>query len=404
MLKWVQGGYVFAYVFAHVTQKLFADYSVSALTGAAEPEYGAEAFRSVDSTVKGKNPYGELKREDLEWRAPYSSNVETQTFYYFGENGYYGFVQVIHSSPVGLHFTAQFTCLIVNDSKPDFKIWTSTHLEGFEAKGTTFKAEGLTIELNDDATEYKITSVVNEETLVELTMTRTAPGFKIGADGTSAYGEDLSKPWGTMRHVFWPRAVTKGKIVTKEAGEIAVDGRAMYVMALQGMKPHHAAAKWNFLNYQGPTYSAVVMEFETPVSYGSSRSSIGAVARDGELLATAVDVEFKHLDAAEDDVGWPAPKGIEFTIKGPKPGVPDADIDKPENQVTAVVSGRLDRLVDRVDVMAEIPTFVKRLASGVSGARPYIYQYSNKLQLSLTVDGKETTEEAHTFSEATFIS
>jgi hypothetical protein len=376
---------------------------VSALTGAAEPEYGAEAFRSIDSTVKDKNPYGELTRQDLMWRAPYSSNVETQTFYFSGDSGYYGFVQVIHSSPVGLHFTAQFTCLIVNDSQPDFKVWTSTHLEGFEASGTEFTAEGLSISLNEDASEYSITSVVNDESLVEIKIKRDALGFKIGADGTSAYGEDLDNPWGSMRHVFWPRATATGKIVTKH-GDVVVDGRSMFVMALQGMKPHHAAAKWNFLNFQGPTSSVVVMEFVTPVSYGSSRSSVGAVVRNDKLLATAVDVKIAHVEAHEDDVGWPAPKKIEFVVDGPKIDAPDADIDSPHHKVHAVVEGALDKLVDRVDVMAEIPTFVKRLASGVSGARPYIYQYSNKLKLTLTVDGQEYSEEGHAFSEATFIS
>ncbi|ANB12475.1 Svf1p [Sugiyamaella lignohabitans] len=384
---------------------------------------------SVDKTVENKNPYGKLTKDDLSWKAPYSSNVETQTFYFHSQSGYYGFVQVIHSNPVGIHFTAQFTCLVVNDSKPDFKVWTSTHLENFVAKGTEFTADGLSISLNESEDEYTITSVVNEESLVELKIKRESDGFKIGADGTSVYGEDLNNPWGSMRHVFWPRCLASGKIVVNSKGnngtdnvdgsaasstdapaadrdqlEIAFNNEsAMYVMALQGMKPHHAAAKWNFLNFQGPTISAVVMQFTTPPSYGDQTSSVGGIVKDGKLIATAVDCQVEHQETKVDEVGWPAPHKIEFKLAGPKIETPDAEIGS-EPAVTAQVYGALDKLVDRVDVMAEIPSFVKRVVSGVSGAKPYIYQYKNKLTIKLSVDGKDYEEDGYAFSEATFIS
>ncbi|CAN6666210.1 ceramide-binding protein Svf1p [Trichomonascus vanleenenianus] len=384
MLKWVQG-------------------SVSALTGAAEPIYGAEAFHPITETVSGQNPYGKLDKSDLEWRAPWSSNVETQTFYFSNTaTGHYGFFQVIHSNPVGLHFTAQFTCLIRHDDKPEESVWTSTHLEDFEAKGTTMTAQGLSITLNEAENEYAVTSVVNEESLVEVTFSRgECAGFKIGADGTSYYGEDVKSPWGSMRHVFWPRAGLKGKIVVK-GHTIELEpatARGMYVMAMQGMKPHHAASRWNFLNFQGPTMSCVVMEFTTPPSYGSQTVSIGAITKDDELIATSVAVKVEHQDSEVDEVGWSAPKKIKFEVAGPKV---ESETDAAE--VSAVVEGSLDRLVDRVDVMAEIPSFVKKVVAGVSGAKPYIYQYSNPMTMTLEIDGEKFTEEGHAFSEATFIS
>lgn len=42
-----------------------------------------------------------------------------------------------------------------------------------------------------------------------------------------------------MRHGFWPRCQAEGSIITK-AGEVNFNGRAFFVHALQGMKPHHA--------------------------------------------------------------------------------------------------------------------------------------------------------------------
>lgn len=354
------------------------------------------------NTVKDKNPYGELTREDLEWRAPWSSHVETQTFYFTAKTGHYGFVQIIHSNPVGLHFTAQFTCRVVHDEKPDECIWTSTNLEDFEAKGTEFNAHEVCISLNKEGDEYKFTSQVCPDSLVDFTITRKASGFKIGPTGTSLYGDDAAAPWGSMRHVFWPRAHIKGTLTLKGT-EIDIDAHSMYVMAMQGMKPHHAAARWNFVNFQGPTSSVVVMEFTTPVSYGSCTVSLGAATLNDKLLFTSTDVQVEHIDATIDEIGWPAPKKITFDLKGPSP-----ESESAESTIAAHVAGDLSHLVERVDVMAEIPNFVKRVVAGVSGAKPYIYQFSDKaMSVKITsVDGKEVLveETGHGYCETTFIS
>lgn len=380
----------------------WAQGAVASVAGTAEPEYGAEAFMSVDKTVDGRNPYGELLRSDLEWKQPPQSHVETQTFYFNNTaTKHFGFVQLIHSNPVNINFTSQFTCLICKEDDPNYKVWSSVNLGNFVINGADCSADGgFSIKLNKEGTEYTFASgTVAPDAIINLTFKVVDRGFKIGADGASRYGTDLAKPWGTMQHFFWPRAEVSGVIKAKDEAIELKDTSAMYVMALQGMKPHHAAARWNFCNFQGPTVSVVVMEFETPQSYGKSRSSIGAVVKDGKLLSTAVNVDTNHLDSAPDDVGWPAPKGIEFGLHGPeitaKDGTPT---------VKAVIRGKLDTLVDRMDVMAELPAFVKRVASGISGTNPYIYVYNNPLSVTVTIDGKDYTEQGVAYNEATFIS
>lgn len=390
MLKWAQG-------------------AVAAVTGSAEPIYGAEAFMPVDKTVAGRNPYGKLEKADLAWEQPPQAHVETQTFYFTDpKSNYYGFCQLIHSNPVNLAFTSQFTFLLKKRDDPDYKLWTSTRLNGAaiveDEDKTNFVAENFSITLNEAADEYAFKSAVTPESEVDVTFKRVGDGFKIGADGKSRYGEDLAQPWGTMRHVFWPRLDISGTIKTADA-EIKLDhSQGLYVMALQGMKPHHAAASWNFCNFQGPTISAVVMEFTTPVSYGSSRSAIGAIHRDGELIATCIGTTTEHVDPVVDEVGWPAPKAIKFGLEGPKPGVANSQINDPANVVKAKVSGELNYLVDRVDVLAEIPAFVKRVVNGVSGANPYIYQYMNDMDVEVEVDGETIKEKGVGYVEVTFIS
>ncbi|ODQ68326.1 survival factor 1 [Nadsonia fulvescens var. elongata DSM 6958] len=382
----------------------FLQGGLSAVVGTAEPIYGPEAFRSVSETVKGKNPFSDITANDLSWKPSSSTSVETQTFYFTcPETGHFGFAQLIFSTIMNVHTTATFTFKIVHKDKPEETLWTSTNLDDFAAEGTNFTAKGLSIKLNEDLTEYKFMSQVNPQSVIDLTFTRTCPGFKIGADGNSLYGEDKNHPWGSMRHAFWPGAKMSGKIIVKGHLLEIVDARSMYIMAMQGMKPHHAAARWNFLNYQGTEHSAILMEFTTPPSYGETTVCVAAVTSKDKLIFTSVDNKVEHLKTELDDVNWPAPKKIRFSLCGPKiDAVVDGDI-KPEDKVEAVIEGDLNWLVERVDVMSEIPAFAKRIASSVSGTKPYIYQYCNPMKLSLTIDGKTITEEGQAYSEATFI-
>lgn len=390
----------------------WAQGAVASVTGAAEPEYGAEAFEPVDNTVKGTNPFGKLTLEDYNWVQPYQSHVETQTFY-FHTDEYYGFAQLIHSNPVNLTYTSQFTFLLRKTADPSFKVWGSHSLEGAEVVDgvsggpTDFKATNFSIQFDKKAQQYRFSGLCGEGIKVDLTFKCIDQGFKIGKDGFSKYGTDRNAPWGSMRHIFWPRsdvtgviAVPKQQLVLKLGPENKALG--LFVMALQGMKPHHAAAKWNFLDFQGPTTSVAVMEFKTPQSYGNQRSSIGAVVKDGKLLMTAVNVDIEHLDKeldSVDDANWEVPTGITFNLAGPQIG---AGTDAPTVKVE--VRGKLPHRVDRVDVMAQLPSFVKRVASGLSGARPFIYQYYNELEVTIEEDGEKFSEKGLAFSEATFIS
>jgi hypothetical protein len=205
----------------------------------------------------------------------------------------------------------------------------------------------------------------DERAIVNLTVRRTAPGFQAGKTGKTLFGTDLSNPWGSMRHVFWPRCVAEGTVTTKE-GPIDFKGKAFFVHALQGMKPHHAAARWNFCNFQGPTYSAILMQFTTPPSYGSTVVNVGGIAKDGEIIMAGCKNDVVHLETKKDSENdWPEPTTIKFSWAGAtKDGKP----------VEAVVEGGLEERLDRIDVMAEVPGFVKNIVAAAAGTKPYIYQ------------------------------
>ena len=137
--------------------------------------------------------------------------------------------------------TVQFNCKLFfpNNEKPF--LWASdpVYNYGFDEKQHSFFADGVSVELSEDGTQYTIKAAVREDCMVDVKFTRTAPGFMGGKDGTTNYGTNPKEPWGSMHHHFWPRCSVEGAIHTKE-GPVDVKGRGMLSHALQGMKPHHA--------------------------------------------------------------------------------------------------------------------------------------------------------------------
>ena len=118
-----------------------------------------------------------------------------------------------------------------------------------------------------------------------------------------------------------------------------------------------AAARWNFLNFQSPTHSAVLMEYTTPPSYGSSRVTVGAVARDGAIVCAGASPPVTHT-ATREDPDWPEPRTARFQWAGK---------DAAGKEVSAELEGELGERTDKMDVLAEVPGFVKAIVGGVVG-------------------------------------
>ena len=361
MLKWVQGG-------------------LSAVAGTTEPEYGPEAIHPVTKRIKDPQQISrQTTAEDFKWQLLSYTNVETLTMYFTDlSTKSKGFVQIIYSLIMGVVNTAHFN-LRCNGK------WYSLPLQDYKIEGNNVTAKNFSLKLGEDGVLYQLKSAMGS-TMVDLTFKQVSPGVIFGEDGTTLYGTDAENPWGKMRHCFWPRCTVEGAIVNNDLGKVDIslqNGLGMVVMALQGMKPHHAASSWNFLNYQGDEYSAVVMEFTTPKSYAKTRVNIGILVKGDKIISTSIDNDVVHENPKINDI-WPVPQKI--TFQDPKNGWK--------------LTGNLDHLVERVDVMAEIPQFVKNLVSNISGAKPYIYQYMEDFELEY--EGEK--EKGPGYCEVTFIS
>ena len=117
---------------------------------------------------------------------------------------------------------------------------------------------------------------------------------------------------------------------------------------------------------QSKTHSFVFMEYITPPSYGSTTVSTGCLAVDGEIIIAGPAIAASHTETKEDtENGWQQPTAAKLQLKGTT---------KDGKAVTAEISGSLGGLLDKVDVMAEVPGFVKQIVAGAVGTKPYIYQ------------------------------
>ncbi|GKU00795.1 survival factor 1 [Fusarium langsethiae] len=374
----------------------WAKQQLANVAGTQEPIYGPSAIKSVAIEAE-KTPYTEVTRDGLKWKAMDSTSVETESFYICADNGYIALAQVIYSNVAGIRTTCQFNAKVFDKDPSKPHLWASTPLnnQDFNEDKTSFYADDCAVELSEDGTYYTIKSMNSQNAIVNLKITRSTPGFQAGTTGTTLYGTDHNNPWGSIRHAFWPRCVSEGTITTKE-GPIDLKGKALFVYALQGMKPHHAAGRWNFVNFQGPTYSAVMMEFTSTPSYGSTLVNVGGIVKDGEIIYAGATNTATHTQVKKDSENeWPEPSEVKYIWSGAT---------KDAKPVEASLEGSLSERVDRVDVMAEVPGFVKTIVAAAAGTKPYIYQYHPKLSLKLKIGDEEIVEEGIMFTEATFIS
>ena len=87
---------------------------------------------------------------------------------------------------------------------------------------------------------------------------------------------------------------------------------------------------------------------------------------DGSILCAGADNSASHTRVKfDEEVNWPEPGAASFKWHGRG---------RDGREMTAEVSTELSRRTDRVDVMAEVPGFVKQIVAGAAGTRPYIYQ------------------------------
>ncbi|KAJ3821885.1 oxidative stress survival Svf1-like protein [Lentinula raphanica] len=403
-------------------------------------------FHPISSKLKPKELFGELQPKDTELLCTSSGFVtETQIFYITTPDGKSIMCQLIHSS-VGLWYpTIQFTCKIY-DSEAQKSTWKSIHVTNFtcappgsdrrSCKADEFSFTYKSKPDSDYPESYTVHANPAPEVQIFLEVTRpvSASGWKVGSGdegGYSKFGPDPSNPEGYVIHRFWPLVKASGHLVINGQAT-PVEGQGMFVHAIQGMRPNLVAASWNFGNFQSPDLggvSAIQMEFTTPTAYGMKGAgsggvtvNIGSLVVAGKLVAVTAETRspgdandadapvksrVAHLKPVMDpDTSYHKPCELLFEWAGPSI-LPD----KPGNYKASVNVdvGDLQHpkgLVEKVDVLAEIPKVLKMAVNYVAGTKPYIYQWMNPAKLAVNEPGSDAPVEVngYMYMESTFIS
>ncbi|KAH8099925.1 oxidative stress survival Svf1-like protein [Cristinia sonorae] len=410
----------------------------------------APNFHPVSDAFEPSQLFGELEPKDTEWACPGGFAVETQTFYFVLEDGTSLMCQVIHSS-VGVWYpTIQFTCKLFNPATGE-KTWKSVNVTNFvtpppglDKRSSKADQYSITYKSNpgsDTPESYIIRANLADDLQLNLDVARPAsiPGFKTGKGpkgGYSYFGPDVANPEGYVIHRFWPRFQATGMIIVRGQAIIA-KGPGMFIHAIQGMRPNLVAARWNFAHFQSEQHggvSAIMMDFTTTDAYGKKGAgsgfvtvSLGSVVVGGKLASVSAETKWPgepqpekaavisraiHSKAEHDpDTGYNAPTEIIYRWAGPSvdpaaPGTVDATIElelgSPSNS---------KGLIEKVDVLAEIPYVIKTMVNYVAGTKPYIYQWTNPATITITgpdafVPGlsQGLKVEGTLYNEATFIS
>ncbi|KAJ7104138.1 survival factor 1 [Mycena belliarum] len=404
----------------------------------------APTFHPV-TPANAKEVFGQLDPKDTEWLCASGFVTETQVFYTMGEDGTFLILQIIHSAFGVWYPTIQFTCKVF-DPKTKERTWRSINVSNFvtpppgldkrSSKADEFSVTYKSSPGSDLPESYTIRANLSTDLQVSLELSRPKdiPGFKVGQGekgGYSYFGPDLTKPEGYVIHRFWPRYYATGHIIRNGAAS-SIQGPGMFIHAIQGMRPNLVAASWNFANFQSPHQggvSAIQMEFKTIETYGPKGSTSGGVTVNlgslvvgGKLVAVTAETHLpgeesssdavmksraSHLKAQLDpETGYQAPSELVFEWAAPSI--------LPESTGTYAAKVHVDvgdhehpkGLVEKVDVLQEIPRVIKMAVNYVAGTKPYIYQWLNPatLMLSGPEAGQSTEVEGTLYNEATFIS
>ncbi|CAH1831569.1 unnamed protein product [Saccharomyces cerevisiae] len=349
-------------------------------------------------------------------RNPTETRIETQTLYFTDlTNGKCGLIQLLYSSVMGgiykgfqLNFKI-FKASSEENSEEDIDIWESFKIDNIkdfdtlkvESDNVTFHFVPLENSSSSGFAQLLIkidipkgsTSCLLKDLKVDITV-NLQEGFIINPDGSNYYLDksislkELAKRDSSstsrkmIRHVFVPRGFCNGTISYKKNDKPVKldlkDTPMLYLDAVQGLIPNKAASKWNFLCFNGEKRSMMCIEFTTTKEYGSTTVTIWAVSDKDKILEVGSSVNdhaVKFPSTKEDKQnGWKYPTSISF----PR-GFEESNL----------------RLVNRYDIMSELPAFIRSIAENLANMKPFIYQFCQK--------SKFDDDEGVSIIESTFI-
>lgn len=305
----------------------------------------------------------------------------------------------------------QLNCKLYNPKTKELT-WKSVNITNWVAgppgldkrssKGDQFSITHKSTPGSEFPEKYVIRADFSTELQLSLDISRPAnvPGWKVGKGpegGFSYFGPDKKNPEGYVVHRFWPHTIASGLIIHN--GEaLTAQGPGVFIHAIQGMRPNLVASRWDFVNFQSTAHggvSAIQMAFKTLDTHGPKGAgsggvtvNVGSLVLGGKLVAVtaetqwpdeAQDVKAKVMSRAmhlkpelDADTGYSAPTGLLYSWAAPS--IQDKKEIAATLQFDVGTPTEPVGLIEKVDLLAEIPYVLKAVVNYVASTKPYIYQ------------------------------
>lgn len=297
--------------------------------------------------------------------------------------------------------TVSFTCRFYDPSSKNNKFKNINQSSEFKLSEDrrSVRTEFFNITLDPTLSKFKI-SITHPDLIVELDYVRIDRGFKVGEGKTYLGGQDKSSAAGIVSHKFWPRCTAKGIIIVdKEFFDI--DAYGMFIHAIQGMQPQLIASNWNFIDFQADNAALSMMQFTTTKQYGGVEVNQGSLVLNDKLVCVSVENSVELLDLVKDsETEYGIPQRVKLSWKGKT--IVENNTDE-EKDVSIVMVVPVKNLIDKIDILAEIPWFLKKLVQTFV-VKPYIYQWLDDATAKIAI-GNETIEcPGRCYQELVFVS
>lgn len=177
-------------------------------------------------------------------------------------------------------------------------------------------------------------------------------------------------------------------------GKIQIDGQALdfngggvCLRQFQGVRPHLTTKRWNCAYFRenqkgdGPVRGLFTIMMQSSSAYNGETVHYGFYF-DGSKLQAVTSLADKMVFAktlVDPETGYCVPEHFDYRWIG---------VDMDGNDFEAVVSGSPASRMARIDLLSNLPLFLRKIVESLSSARPYIYQNYNQ-EVEAVINGEQ---------------
>ncbi|KAJ1912796.1 putative cell survival pathways protein [Mycoemilia scoparia] len=316
--------------------------------------------------------------EDFVWSCK-STGSETQTLYFRFNSGIWGFIQIAWGY-IAVSPTIQSNAMFYVPGDGNAFETHNGHKLKIAKDGVSSDVHGVSMKWDENMEKLIVDYTIGKKYNIKghFVFERTDHGFKIG-DGKNIVGP------GTVQHSFYPCGKVKANMIIK-GKPYEETGTGFYIHAMSAdIMPYNVGQEWSFTDFvsddkANPT-TFQLLQYITPARFGGTLCTQAGLQIDGKNYAVFWDNNVKLEDNVKDNKsGYQIPKQIIYEANG--------EILKDKKKIKVTMDCRPDVFLQRIDVLYELPYFVK-IAVQTLITNPFIFQWLElKSTMKIEVEGE----------------